>query len=114
MGRAPNYTPEEDAIILAHVSADDVNRALRQAGFRARSDSSIKMRRHPLRTQQAAQVDLVGDEGRLVSLLKERKRLEDRKEMALMAVAAIDREMEDVNRELREALEDAQSSLDGV
>jgi predicted nuclease with TOPRIM domain len=73
MPRSASYTTEEDSILLATAgqSADEVNDALIQAGFKARSASSIKQRRHYLKSGQARRDGL----GPVSDLMAQRDRL---------------------------------------
>lgn len=78
MGRPSDYSAEEDRIVLLGLGWRETNERLREAGFEARSQPSIKQRRHYLRTTgESSPPDLASSTAQqaLTAELRRRERL---------------------------------------
>lgn len=108
MARIPEYTPEEDAILLATagLSASETNQRLRDAGFSTRDASSLKNRRNYLRNKRNRTAHLFSpsDPVEITDLAVRRQRLAEELANLQAAQEAISKELQRITELLHNRL----------
>lgn len=107
-GRPPEYTPEEDAIILRNRDTEEVVRCLVEAGFPQRTPAAIWSRRKYLRESgnlAALEAGLLDADDEVGVLVARR-----RKTLSLLAevkaqVAAYEAEVADINQRIHDLID---------
>lgn len=109
MPRGPRYTPEEDAIIMAHHATADAQATLRAAGYERGLDS-IRARKKELRKKTLTGEQLFAERESLMGLYRlnrrERQQLEERLIEVSLSLRAQERmeAVEELSADDREAV----------
>lgn len=102
-GRRPDYTPEEDAIILRFTDTKECQSKLVEAGFSERTPAALWSRRDYLRRAGSTEADISGlaesEEARI--LFARRTKLRERLSMLDAERVALAEEIEELTERLR-------------
>lgn len=88
MPRGPRYTPEEDAILLAHYATADIVAALADAGYDRKPDS-IRARKKELKKKTLTGESLFAEHRSLTALYHQNRRERQMLEARLIEVSLL-------------------------